>query len=350
MQEGARSETGLPARARLSRAQKAAVVVCLMGQETARAVFESLEEEELHNFAAAMASLGHIDEATVAEVVAEFLGQVDGGEGSVRGGLEKARALLNEHFDKPVVARLFRELEGGEGGDIWARLARLEPKVVAELLEREHPQSAAVIVSRLPSDFAGKVASQMSAETVSKIFLSIRRMRNVDGRFVEMIGENVSQALFQGRQNGPHRQPPEQVAAIMNNTRAELRDRVMGLLEAEDAPFAEETRRSMFTFEDLPERLRGRDVALVVRPVENEVLLKALAGADRATQTAKGFLLGNISTRFAEQIGEEIGELAEVRPRDVDRAQRAIIGRIIQLEKAGEIQLIRQDDEEDEAD
>lgn len=347
MRDQAEEETGLPARPRLTRAQKAAVVLCLLGRDTARSVFESLGEDELQRFAQAMAGLGQIDEATVGEVVAEFLGEVGGG-GAMRGGVEKARALLAEHFDPPVVERLFGELEGAGGGDVWARLAGLEPKAVAAMLGREHPQSAAVIVSRLPPEFAGKVAGQMSAEAVSKIFLAIRRMRRLDGRLVEMIGANVAQALLQGGGQGPAHQPPEQVAAIMSNTRSDLRDLVMGLMESADAAFAEETRRSMFTFEDIPERVRGRDIALLVRSVENEVLLAALAGTDEATQAARDFILGNISTRFAEQIGEEIAELGEVPPREVERAQRAIVARIQALVKAGEIRLIRQDDAAEE--
>lgn len=348
MREHAEEETALPARPRLTRAQKAAVVLCLLGRDTARSVFESLGEDELQRFAQAMAGLGQIDEATVGEVVAEFLGEVGGGASSVRGGVEKARALLAEHFDAPVVERLFGELEGGGGGDVWARLGGLEPKAVAGMLGREHPQSAAVIVSRLPPEFAGKVAGQMSAEAVSKIFLAIRRMRWLDGRLVAMIGENVAQALLQGGGQGPAHQPPEQVAAIMSNTRSDLRDRVMGLMESADAAFAEETRRSMFTFEDIPERVRGRDIALLVRSVENEVLLAALAGTDEATQAARTFILGNISTRFAEQIGEEIAELGELPPREVERAQRAIVARIQALVKAGEIRLIRPDDAAEE--
>jgi flagellar motor switch protein FliG len=333
--------------AELSRPQKAAVVLCLLGRGAAQTVFESLDEEVVERFAAAMASLGHIDEATVAEVVAEFLDEIDSGEGTVRGGLETARALLGEHFDPPVVERIFRELQEGAGpagGDVWARLARVDPEVLAGLLASEHAQSAAVVISRLPPEYAGRVASLMDAETVSRLCLAMARMRNVDARYVELIGDNVSQALVRGQKQGLGRKPPRQVAAIMDNTRGDLRDEVIGLIEAEDPDFAAATRRSMFTFEGLPDRLRPRDVAAVVRSVDSRTLLVALAGEDEATGTVRSFILSNISSRFAEQIGEEIRETESPQRRKRDEAEREIMKAVLRLEKAGEIQLIQQQD------
>ena len=332
---------------RLTRPQKAAVILCMLGREAARTVFESLEEEALERFAAAMASLGHIDEETVAEVVAEFLAEIDAGEGSVRGGLEKARALLGEHFDAPVVERIFRELQDGAGtagGDVWARLARVDPRVLAGLLASEHPQSAAVVIARLPAEYAGKVVSRMSAETVSRVCLAMRKTRNVDARFVELIGDNLSQALARSQRQGHGRKPPEQVAAIMDNTRGELRDEVIDLIEGEDPEFAAAARRSMFTFESLPDRIRGRDVAAIVRSVDSRVLLLALAGEEEATQAARSFILSHISSRFAEQIGQEIKEMETPPRREVDAAQREIMKTLVRMERAGEIQLIRSEE------
>ena len=357
MAEFARTEVGplgperaavRPGAAQLSRPQKAAVVLCLLGRDAARTVFESLEEEVLERFAAAMAGLGHTDEETAAAVVAEFLDEVDAGEGTVRGGLETARALLAEHFDPPVVERIFRELEGNagrSGGDVWARLARVDPEVLAGLLAGEHPQSAAVVVSRLPAEYAGKVVSQMDAGTVSRVCLAMARMRDVDARFVALIGDNVSQALARRQKDGLGRRPPERVAAIMDNTPGELRDEVIGLIEGEDPEFAAATRRSMFTFESLPDRLRGRDVAAIVRSVDSAVLLAALAGEDDATQATRSFILSQISSRFAEQIGQEIGEMDKPPPREVDAAQREIMKAVLRLERAGEIQLVRNEEQ-----
>lgn len=336
---------GASGAARLTRAQKAAVVLCLLGRDAARTVFETLDEAALERFAAAMAGLGHIDEETVGEVVAEFLGEIDPDEGSVRGGLEKARSLLGEQFDADVVERIFRELEKGaatgRGGDLWARLSRVDARLLAEILAEEHPQSAAVVLARLPADHAGEVANRMSAETVSKIVLSIRNARNVDDRYADLIGDNLSRSLAQGRARGRRRRTSRQVAAIMDNTRGELRDAVLGLVEQEDADFAEATRRSLFTFVNLPSRLRARDVPVLVRSLDIRVLLVALAAGDEATQAAKAFVLSNISTRFAEQIGQEIKDLRGVETPEVERAQREVMKVLVELDSSGEIALVR---------
>jgi len=139
--------------------------------------------------------------------------------------------------------------------------------------------------------------------------------------------------------------PAERLGSIINYASGEIRDSIIGYLETEDPEFAEETKRNMFTFPDIETRIRRQDVSAIVRTVEYQMLIKALAGAENNAPDAKKYILSKISSRMAEAIAQEIKEAGMVRRKDADSAQSDVIKVIRQLEQSGEITLVKDEEE-----
>jgi len=139
--------------------------------------------------------------------------------------------------------------------------------------------------------------------------------------------------------------PAERLGSIINYASGEIRDGLISYLETEDPDFAEETKRNMFTFPDIEMRIRRQDVSAIVRTVEYQTLIKALAGAEKNAPDAKKYILSNISSRMAEAIGQEIRDAGVVRRKDADAAQSEVIKVIRQLEQSGEITLVKDEEE-----
>ena len=100
----------------------------------------------------------------------------------------------------------------------------------------------------------------------------------------------------------------------------------------------------MFTMEDIPSRVDSRGAAAIVRSAEREVLLKALyATKERAPEIGE-FILGNISSRMAEQLREELEQITTVRRKDGEDAEAEVIRVIRDLVARGEIQLVEEDE------
>jgi len=57
------------------------------------------------------------------------------------------------------------------------------------------------------------------------------------------------------------------------------------------------------------------------------------------------FFLANMSQRLAESLREEVTERGKVREKDADAAMSAVIVTIRQLEGAGELVLVREDED-----
>jgi len=105
-------------------------------------------------------------------------------------------------------------------------------------------------------------------------------------------------------------------------------------------------RRAIFTFAHLPARLLPRDVPKVLRMVDMPRLVTAMAGAqaDPLLAEAAEFLLTNMSQRMSQSLREEIAARGKVRDKDAQQAMAAVILAVRQLEAAGELALIQQED------
>jgi flagellar motor switch protein FliG len=244
-----------------------------------------------------------------------------------------------------VATRILDELDIFSGRNVWMRLSVIDAQILAEFLSREHPQSAALILSRLSPEHAGRVISLLEPELAQQIVMAVRKIVNLPTTAVDAIADSINRTLFASKVRASAMRPAERLGSIINYASGEIRDSLIAYLETEDPEFAEETKRNMFTFPDIETRIRRQDVSTIVRTVEYQTLIKALAGAEKSAPDAKKYILSNISSRMAEAISQEIKEAGTVRRKDADAAQSEVIKVIRQLEQSGEIALVKDDEE-----
>ncbi len=330
----------------LTRQQKAAIIIGALGAEAAAPILERLDEAALRSFAEGMAQIRRVDPAKVAATIQEFLQELARSESAVRGGLKVARGMLQKHLDEGQLTRILDDVDVPSVHNVWRKLGRVNEDALAEFLKREHPQTAAVVLSKLSAELAAKLLSRFDPERARDVVLGITKTQSLDTKVIETIGASVSRDFLAGQNaDGQRRDPAERVGAIMNFTAADIRNHVLERIAETQPDFAEEIKRKMFTFEDIPTRIEARDVSGIVRAVDREVLLKALAGAMDTARDAAEFLLANISSRMAEQIRDDLKEIGKVRRKDGEAAQAEMIGLIRAMVDRAEIKLAVQDDD-----
>lgn len=253
--------------------------------------------------------------------------------------------MIGNYLGDAAASKFSEGLDLHAEKDVWKRMSMVNPRILAEYLRRENPQAAAVILSKLPPEHAGKVITEMTSEEVQQIFMFLKRMKTLGARSVEMIGTTIGTSLFAGRVNATTLTPAERVGSIMNYAASQLRDEVLSQIEERDPEFSDSVKKSMFTFEDIETRIARNEVSVIVRAVESAVLVTALAGAEVTSPTTKKFILSNISSRMAEMIAAEVKEAGTVKRKDADQAQAEIVKTIRELEVAGEITLIKDEDD-----
>ncbi|MEO1722769.1 MAG: FliG C-terminal domain-containing protein [Pseudomonadota bacterium] len=325
----------------LNGAEKAAIVIGALGTEAAGPILEMLDESALRAFTAAMVRLRRVEPTVVRNVIAEFLDALREQDTVVRGGVGRAREVLQPYVNDGLLTRLLDDIDSPSTSNVWKKLGKVNEEALADFLAREHSQTAAVILSKLSSEHAAKVLNRLEPERAREVVLGITRAQSLDPNVIEAIGFSVSRDFLATNMHAaPRRNPAERVGAIMNFVTADTRDNVLGHFDDTQPEFAEEIRRKMFTFDDIPKRIAPRDVAMVVRETDRDQLLKALRHGQDLGSEAGEFILSNIASRIGDQLRGELAEIDKVRRKDGEQAEAAVVAAIRALEQRGELRML----------
>jgi flagellar motor switch protein FliG len=327
--------------------QKAAVIVRYLLTEGSSLPLSSLPEHMQAALAEQMGQMRLIDRATLDDVVTEFLAELESVGLAFPGGIEGALSMMDGHISHSAAQRLRRMSSTSSKIDPWERITALPPDRLLPILVNEAVEVGAVMLSKLPVGKAAELLGKLPGERARRVAYAVSMTGNVDPETVRRIGA----ALLAELDNQPPRAfdqgPVERVGAILNVSPSLTRDDVLQGLEAEDAAFAAEVRKAIFTFVHIPARLAPRDAPKITRLVEQPLLVTALAAATGkpGLEAAAEFILANISQRLAQGLREEIGARGRVKDKDAEDAMTAIIAAIRTLEASGEIALIQPEEE-----
>ena len=338
--------TGTPVARTLSAREKAAVIVRLMLAEGSPLPLSSLPEHMQASLAEQIGQMRLVDRTTLAAVVGEFLEQLESVGLAFPGGIEGALGLMDGHISANAASRLRRLAGASSKADPWDRIAAQAPDRLLPLLEAESVEVAAVTLSKLPVPRAADLLAQMPGDRARRVAYAVSMTGNVDPETVRRIGLSLATQLEAQPAKAFDATPVDRVGAILNVSPAQTREAVLEGLAAQDQGFADKVRRAIFTFAHLPARLLPRDVPKVLRLVDMPRLVTAMAGAQGspALAGAAEFLLANMSQRMAQSLREEIAARGKVRDKDAEEAMAAVILAVRQLEAAGELVLVLQDD------
>ncbi|WP_298838592.1 FliG C-terminal domain-containing protein [uncultured Roseobacter sp.] len=334
--------------ARMSRKAKAAIVVRLLINEGADIPLEELPEDLQAELTQQMGSMRLVDRDTLASVVSEFSEELESVGLSFSGGIAGALNALDGKISKQTAARLRKEAGVREYGDPWERLRQLGPEKLLPVLQNESTEVAAVMLSKIDVKRAAELLGKLPGPEARRITYAVSLTSAVTPDAVDRIGLSLATQLDAEPIKAFDSGPVERVGAILNSTTSTTRDDVLEGLDETDAGFAEQVRRAIFTFGNIPQRIAARDIPRVVRGIDQDVLITALAGAEAAGfQKSADFILENMSGRMADQLRESVAEREKVKASDMEEATAVIVQSIREMEASGELLLIVDDEDGD---
>ena len=143
---------------------KAAAFMMALPEAHVQKIFTELDEMEVMELSQAMANLGKVKAEQVENLFLEFVDK-SGSSASLVGTLSSTESLLGKIFDKDKVAGIMEEIRGPAGRTMWDKLNNVDEKSLAGYLKNEHPQTIAVVLSKIKPDHAAKIFSLL------KVFL-----------------------------------------------------------------------------------------------------------------------------------------------------------------------------------
>ncbi len=327
--------------------QKAAIVIALLGPEAATPLVDKIGDMHLKKFISAYESLKMIPREALNDAVMDFLSDLAVTSTSLKGGPKEARQLVEDLLDDQRVERIFGsaqliEEEVEDTSNIWMQLSELASDQIAKYLDKKRPEMISIVLGKLSTDKAGEVLAELSDDVSIKVVNSLTKPGKVDPMTLSTIGKVIEAELLSiDPADIEDSSPLKSVSEIFSVLPSERRENLMDHLTNRDEVVAEEVRKGIITFEDIPDRLPRNGVPIMFREMNQETLLKALKYSQESMPGTLEYLYGNISQRMAEQYREQVADMPEVSRKDGEAAQSAFMSLVSRLDKEGTIALIK---------
>lgn len=309
-------------RPKISNMEKAALVLLSFSKENIARVFSFLDDDEVKELSRAMSSLGPIDGEIIDEVLEEFKGQVNQFV-TVVGHFESAEDLLQSVLGKEKFMHLMEDIRGpsANGKSTWDKLATVNEDLLATYLKNEHPQTIALIMSKISPITSSKVLSNLPEELTFDVITRILNMDSVKNETLERVEDTLRSDFISTIGKVQKRDNNEILAEIFNNFDRSKEAKFMGMLEEKIPEQATKVKELMFTFDDMV-KLLPADVQLLLKNVDKAKLPVALKGA---SDEIKRLFINSLSERAAKILTEDMEALGPVRIKDVEDAQTGIV-------------------------
>lgn len=340
---------GRAAAARLTRRQKAAIIVRFLLNEGTDVPLSDLPESLQGVLTTQMGAMRYVDRKTLVDVVAEFAAEIESMGLTFPRGMAGALSALDGRISPLTARRLKKEAGVRQFGDPWEQVRNAPDEPLIDMLQTEGTEVAAILLSKLDVTRAAELLAKIPGDRARRITYAVSKTAAATPEAVDRIGLSLAAQLHDLPPTAFDKTPVERVGAILNFSREIIRDHVLTGLEETDEDFARLVRRVIFTFANIPERLKPTDVATVTRDLARQDIAAALSAARQAGDDlaeAADFILDNLSRRMADALRDEIEEMAPVGVDDGEAAMTRVVNAIRKLEADGEITLAEPDDDE----
>jgi flagellar motor switch protein FliG len=320
----------------ISGARKAAILLTVLGEDSAATVFRNLNENDLQRVADEVASLGTVPVELSLQVFEEYQRLTQAQDFIIQGGHDLARRLLVKAFGEDDAEGVMQRLTKARDLNPLESLQRADPHKLARFLEAEHPQTIALILGQLGDRQASALLMSLPNAIRAE---AVKRLANLR-RFSPEMATKVSTVLAQrlravGEQGKRAYSGFQSVADIMNCIDSTVAQEILVDIENEEPTLAISIRDLMFTFDDFLQ-VGESQVRELTGAIDKRVLATALKGTN---EELKNHFFRTMSSRAIEMLKEDIESLGPVRNKDVLKAQSEIVAIARQLETEGKIVL-----------
>lgn len=322
--------------ARKTGTEKAAQLLMVMGEQGAANVLKLLRNDEVQKIGAEMTYMGEMSTDEVNLVLTSFLEQCSTDDSiSIEAG-RYTKDVLIQALGPEAAERVLEKITLGGNTRGLDSLKWMEPQLIAGIIENEHPQIQAIVVSYLGAELSGEVLTYLPENSVVELCIRMAEMEPIDPAALEELNSSLEKQVEgvvskQSSEMGG----AKNVANIFNTLEKNFEESIISKITESNTETAMRIQEEMFVFDDL-KKIPDKDFQLVLREVATDALVLALKGADKALEEK---VLRNMSTRAAEIFAEDMESLGPVKVTEVETAQKEILLATKQLADSDKIVL-----------
>lgn len=215
----------------ISGIKKAAILMLTMDDEITKEIMKDLDEDEIEAIGQEITRLKLIPDHLVSRVQEEFAAKLGKRNKQIVGGEQKFKMLIKKSFSDEKAETFLGNIETKKGtpGEF---LRRCDPKLLANVLRGEHPQTIALVLSTLGSKKAGDAISALPEKIQTEVIMRIANLEKVDMSVLGEIEGVIKEQLENiGGAEGKQLGGVEAVAIMLNQMDRTLESELLGKLE-----------------------------------------------------------------------------------------------------------------------
>jgi flagellar motor switch protein FliG len=318
----------------LQGSDRVAAILLTMGKALAGRLMKHFEPEEIRQITRSAADLKAVPAPQLGALIEEFATQFAVGA-SLVGNPADVERLLEGVLPKEQIDEIMGDIAGSPDRSIWDRISAASEGALASFVLKEHPQTAALILSRVKPATAAKVIGHLPParrDSLVRRMLTVKPIVDESMRLLERILHQEFTANFASNAGS---EGQARLAEIINKLDRELMDQVLQSLAATRPKAAESLKGMMFTFDDIG-RLSQRARGTLMDKVPADKVALSLKGTPAEFRE---LILSSLSSRVRKMIEQELNNGQPVPARDVNDARRTVTDLALDLAGRGEIEI-----------
>jgi len=316
---------------------RAAVLLLSLGEDDAAEILKHLGPKEVQRIGSAMTRLKNITRDQVEIVLNNFFELVQSQTSLGVGSDSYIRNMLVSALGEEKAGSLAdRILMGGNTSGLDT-LKWMNARAIGDLIRFEHPQIQAIVIAYLDSDQAAEVLGFLDERVRLDIIMRIASIESVQPQALQELNDILEKQFASSSNNSASASLGgiKCTADIMNFLDTSAESQLIEALREVDEDLAQEIQDLMFVFDNLSE-VDDRGIQALMREISSDVLILALKGADEGV---KSKIFGNMSSRAADLLKDDLEAKGPVKVSEVEAAQKEILSIARRMSDAGEIVL-----------
>jgi flagellar motor switch protein FliG len=322
--------------------EKVGLLLLALGKSRAAQLLKRLDPDELRVLTRSSSRIRPVSADDIEKLVEEFAGSFTSGV-NFAGTSAEVKSLLSEVISEDELAQyMSEEAKKSEGQPIWDRIAPLKDNALNALLLKEHPQTIAVVLSKIDSTIGARVLRALDADFRHSLLRRMLCLKGVADCSIAAIEGGLRDDLVAATLSGPNTEARKTIAGILNKLDGAQANDILKNIAVTRPEDANEIKSMLFSFGDIA-TLKARARSLVLEKVPTEQVVLALNGAAPELQEA---VLSTLTARVRRMVEAEMQSAPPARARDIEEARRGIVAAVLALMARGEITLEDRETEE----
>jgi flagellar motor switch protein FliG len=324
-----------PATRSLNGPEKVAALLLSVDKFVAQRVLKHFDQNELRQITKYAAGLGSVPASAIEPLIDDFIAELANGGGDLRGTAGEAEQLITGVVPPEQVAEIMSDVLGASNGRVWDRVASAPEAAFFEFVAKEHPQTVALILSRVDPTRAAKTLGGFDERFRDEVVRRMLASRPVSDDALRLLEAALQEGLLQNSEHAASAAKNAKLASIINKMEREQAEDALRNLAERRPREAEALKGMLFNFEDI-DRLNVRARMILFDTVPTDRVVVALRGAEA---DLRDFILAALSTRMRRMVESELATGASPPRRDILDARRQIADTVLRLAEQGKIDL-----------